>query len=145
MTFNKVAWQREQRREFKARHGYSSTANYATGQQRAAVLDRDGHQCVQCGMSEGEHLQRWGRPITIDHKDKNRANNKLENLQTLCLPCHGRKDLIPQLRQQLVPIYKPAILRLRREGWTYERIADFLELSIGSVYTWHQRWIKEPA
>src|ERR1039458_2719363 len=83
--FDKMAWQRENRRAFAAKHGFSTTANYGTGKLRNAVLDRDGHCCVQCGMTAQEHLERWERPITVDHKDKDRKRNVIENLQTLCL------------------------------------------------------------
>jgi len=51
---------------------------------RAAVLDRDGHQCQHCGATEKlsmDHIYPWslGGPDTID------------NLQTLCRPCNSRK------------------------------------------------------
>src|SRR5690606_28492933 len=121
---SKLEWQRQNRREFAAKHGYSSAANYACGGNRAAVLERDNHACVKCGMTADEHLERWSRPITVDHKDKNRKNNSMENLQTLCLSCHGRKDLLPQLRVQRIPKHKSRIIKMRKGGSTYQQIAD---------------------
>lgn len=53
------------------------------GGMKEATLHRDNHQCVKCGQKE---------KLTVDHIDHNRQNNKLTNLQTLCLSCHGRKD-----------------------------------------------------
>ena len=135
-------WQREQRREFQRRHGFSTTANYAVGGIRRAVLERDGYSCCRCAMTAAEHMATWGRQITVDHKDRNRANNALENLQTLCLSCLGAND---HRSVALGPIYKPAILRMRREGKTYAAIADFLEMSIGTVYRWDKRWREEAA
>lgn len=68
------------------------------GGNRKEVLERDNYKCVQCGMSNEEHLDAWGREITVDHIDGNgrgseEKNNSLDNLQTLCLSCHGKKDI----------------------------------------------------
>lgn len=67
---------------------------------REVAIKRDGEQCVNCGMSRVEHLNRYGRDITVDHIDRNGRNkprklqnNSLNNLQTLCLSCHGKKDV----------------------------------------------------
>lgn len=69
------------------------------GGNREAAIQRDGERCVHCGMTREEHKAKFGRDITVDHIDgKGRhtpiaqKNNDLSNLQTLCLPCHGRKD-----------------------------------------------------
>lgn len=63
------------------------------------VLERDKYACVKCGLSNEEHKKLFKRRLTIDHIDnsgrfteKHLKNNALDNLQTLCLPCHGRKD-----------------------------------------------------
>ncbi len=45
--------------------------------------DRDNHSCQDCGD------QRFGPPLYVHHIDKNRDNNVLENLVTLCSKCHG--------------------------------------------------------
>jgi hypothetical protein len=81
----KAIWTRERNRSFVLQNGYSTVSNSACGGRRNEVLTRDGHKCVQCGMTDARHKEKWGRPITVDHKDKNRKNNSLENLQTLCL------------------------------------------------------------
>lgn len=130
----KTAWQREQRRKFKEVNGYSTTAHYGAGGNRAAVLQRDGFACVKCGMTDREHVKKWNRPITIDHKDKDRSNNAMTNLQTLCLTCHGNKDLIPRLRERKTTQHMAQILELRSAGKTYQQIADATGLSIGAVY-----------
>ena len=140
MSERKLVWQREQRRAFAQQHGYSTNANYATSGQRAAVLTRDGRACVKCGLTEQEHLARWGRPITIDHIDRDRTHNVLENLQTLCLPCHGRKDISPALLVSLTEPVKTQILSMRQEGHTYQAIADAHGLSIGAIWKACRRW-----
>lgn len=66
---------------------------------RSIVLKRDNYTCIQCGMTDAEHRKRWDRSITVDHIDgsgcsvpKEKKNNSLRNLQTLCCVCHGKKD-----------------------------------------------------
>lgn len=67
---------------------------------RERAITRDGGKCVNCGLSREEHLEKYGRDITVDHVDgkgRNTAaaeqNHSLDNLQTLCLACHGSKDI----------------------------------------------------
>lgn len=136
----KVEWQRRTRDAFKEQNGYSQTCHYGAGRLRKAVLERDGYACVQCGMTDIAHKDKWNRPITIDHKDRDRTRNTMDNLQTLCLSCHGRKDLIPQLRVAKIPEHQEIIVKRRAEGATYQQIADELDVSIASVWKWVKRW-----
>jgi hypothetical protein len=51
--------------------------------------------CEECKKEESE----FGRKMHIHHKDKNRDNNKKDNLQILCVSCHmklhkGKKNNI---------------------------------------------------
>lgn len=71
---------------------------YDFGGNREATIQADNEQCVGCGMSREEHKKKYGRDITVDHKDgrgrySTYKNHSFDNLQTLCLPCHGRKDV----------------------------------------------------
>jgi 5-methylcytosine-specific restriction endonuclease McrA len=64
---------------------------------RDNVLARDNYSCKRCGMTDKEHMAKWNRHITVDHIDGlgrnvQDPNNNIDNLQTLCLSCHGRKD-----------------------------------------------------
>lgn len=70
--------------------------NYLFGGNRIKALERDGFKCVLCGMTQEEHLLKYGRDITVDHIDgsgcntlKKDKNNSLDNLRTLCLRCHS--------------------------------------------------------
>jgi len=56
------------------------------GGNRAKVLERDGHRCVDCGDTDNLH---------VHHKDgngrnvpKEKQNNDMSNLVTLCSTCH---------------------------------------------------------
>lgn len=91
---------------WRAKHQDRIRANVKTymdshyfGSNREKAIQRDGEKCVVCGMTRIEHRKLFGRDITVDHIDgngsnnhKSTKNNKLENLQTLCTKCHGRKD-----------------------------------------------------
>jgi len=59
------------------------------GGNRLKAIERDGHKCALCGYAE---------KLVVHHKDVNRKNNSLENLQTLCHGCHGRihNTLLPE-------------------------------------------------
>lgn len=70
-----------------------------TGGQREVVIARDNSRCVKCYMARDQHKAKFGVDITIDHIDgrgihyaKQDKNNLIDNLQTLCLTCHGLKD-----------------------------------------------------
>jgi hypothetical protein len=136
----RTQWQRDHRARFRQERGYSTTSDYRAGGLRQAVLDRDGFACITCGMTDAEHKAKWGRPITIDHKDKDRSNNTMENLRTMCLTCHGRKDITPSLTVQQVICHKEEIIRRRTAGETYQQIAADLGFSPASVWKWYRRW-----
>lgn len=88
---------------WKAKNPEGKTASNNTnrfGGNRELVIQRDREQCVLCGMTRVAHKEKYGRDITVDHIDgqgrytaKDEQNNNLDNLQTLCLPCHGTKDI----------------------------------------------------
>jgi 5-methylcytosine-specific restriction endonuclease McrA len=67
------------------------------GATRQAIFDRDNYKCVNCNMTNNEHKAKWAVSLTINHIDGNgrnsiTPNNNLNNLELLCLKCHGAKD-----------------------------------------------------
>ncbi len=64
---------------------------------REQVLMWDGYMCRICKSRDD---------LTVDHIDRDRKNNRMDNLQTLCRPCHGRKD---------------GQARKIKNGWTFKR------------------------
>lgn len=84
---------------YNGESGIERKFKYMFGGKRELAIIRDGEKCVKCGMTREEHKQIYKRDITVDHIDgrglkvpANMKNNSLDNLQTLCMPCHGRKD-----------------------------------------------------
>ena len=121
---------------------------------RDEVLKRDGEKCVQCGMTRIEHYQRFGRDITVDHIDgkgrglnKGQRNDSVNNLQTLCLICHGKKDRarrsddfsnIPsgekQWKSKLTKEKASKIRLLKKEGHTYDAISKMFGVSPITIF-----------
>jgi 5-methylcytosine-specific restriction endonuclease McrA len=101
----------------KGNSHYKSGASYADWfrKMRPIVLERDGHECAVCGAVNDRKTTR--RPLknggyqvrstlAIHHIDHNPANNRVENLISLCFQCHkshhritdaGRLTPFPQL------------------------------------------------
>ncbi len=76
-----------------------SSSKRLFGGWRETTILRDGEKCVKCGMTRAEHRAKYNCDITVDHIDgrgkytpQAEKNNDPSNLQTLCMPCHGRKD-----------------------------------------------------
>lgn len=79
------------------------------GGNREIAIKRDGEKCLHCGMTRQEHKEKYRRDITVDHIDgqgrySKIKNNSLDNLQTLCVQCHARKDRLIFIKSAL---YKP--------------------------------------
>lgn len=68
--------------------------------QKRAARERDGYECQECGITDAEHQDRYDRRLTVHHitpikefvdqtgELDHEAANRLENLDTLCIPCH---------------------------------------------------------
>jgi 5-methylcytosine-specific restriction endonuclease McrA len=74
---------------------------YYTGEwnrQREKAIERDGYQCIVCGVGDEEHRQRFGRGLEVHHLTPVRLFNKwdkppehahvLRNLVTVCRTHH---------------------------------------------------------
>ena len=62
---------------------------FKTGEKRyRQYLIRSGRssRCEGCGFNDG-----FGRRTHVHHKDRNRKNNNLDNLQVLCTDCHANE------------------------------------------------------
>lgn len=71
--------------DYKIRHRQSADRQRFGGN-RIKALERDGFKCVSCGSEEKlqvHHRDEMGR-----NKPKEKMNNDLSNLTTLCAKCH---------------------------------------------------------
>lgn len=77
------------------------------GEQRQKAIERDGCECVVCGLSETASQERYGQSLDVHHIrplrafDSTEAANRLNNLVTLCRACHRDWEGIP-LRPEVV-------------------------------------------
>lgn len=62
-------------------------SHYGVGRRsyRKAAIRNFEQKCIICGYKENPRM------LDVDHIDSNRSNNKLENLQFLCVWCHALK------------------------------------------------------
>jgi len=81
----------EKRREVVLRKGtYKGNKNprWISGHSiyKKMALEYYGKCCMDCGIyHEESHM------MAVHHKDENRENNKIENLEVLCTRCHHKK------------------------------------------------------
>ncbi len=63
---------------------------------KAAVRERDGNRCAECGMLNEQHVERYGSILEV-HRVIPGSEYSLEAgaCVTLCIPCHGPKPKRP--------------------------------------------------
>lgn len=66
------------------------------GGNREKVIKRDKEKCVICGMNRLEHQEKYNKDLLVCSKDiseriYNSPKTDIENLETLCIVCQGRK------------------------------------------------------
>lgn len=70
------------------------------------VRERDGQQCRDCGISVEEHLERYGRKLSVHHIVPVRTFANIDNahekanLIALCCKCHQKWEQMPYLKPQ---------------------------------------------
>ncbi len=60
------------------------------------VRERDGFKCFDCGMTQEQHLLKYGSDLQVHRMDK-RAAYDLTHCVTLCYPCHGSVKRNPRV------------------------------------------------
>ncbi len=64
------------------------------------VRERDGHECVDCGKTQEEHIAERGKILHV-HRLKPGSKYTVRGCVTTCVPCHGarHRPALPQNRQ----------------------------------------------
>lgn len=57
---------------------------------RFDVLKRDNWECQECGLNNAQSIVIYGMELNVHHKNKDKTNNDLTNLITLCIKCHSK-------------------------------------------------------
>jgi 5-methylcytosine-specific restriction endonuclease McrA len=57
---------------------------------RTKALERDEYKCTECGLTNEESIQKFGRGLHVHHiiPRVEGGSHRLENLRTLCEACH---------------------------------------------------------
>lgn len=80
--------------EIRARRGIKKRRHYEPGNpirmNRSIVLEQKPEICEECGCGPWHNGQ--SLMLQVHHKDGDRRNNRLENLQVLCPNCHTQTD-----------------------------------------------------
>lgn len=80
---------------------YYTNYNKTFRENREKALERDEYECTVCAMTNTEHKTEFGSSLHVHHvrpiADFETAGDahELDNLTTLCLPCHRRWEGIP--------------------------------------------------
>lgn len=82
---------------WKGKNAVDNRPCYGPGwneRKRKSIRERDNNECISCGMSGDEHIEKFGRRLNVHHivqarESSNPAvHNAPRNLMTLCVPCH---------------------------------------------------------
>lgn len=103
---NAPGWNQQREDHSQWRGGTRTWYGTNWKEQREKALNRDGYQCVVCGMTREKHKERYNRDLTVHHRIPIRefwdgddldyeSANDVKNLMTVCRGCHKRWDLLP--------------------------------------------------
>ena len=115
----KHEWQRENQKDVDgwgwaagSDHSMWNGGEYIYGEgwndeKKRAVRQRDNYECVACGMGNEAHRSKYDRALDVHHIrpardfDYDAKRNAMNNLVTMCIPCHRKWEGIP-LRPEVV-------------------------------------------
>lgn len=91
---------------------------------KAAVRERDGYRCTDCGMTSDEHYARYGRELEV-HRLIPGSPYTIEGSVTRCKPCHGKAHRL------IRGVFKKATVKVHRDIVRKARtIAAFRSVSV---------------
>lgn len=76
------------------------------GKTKDEWIEYFGGKCVICGITNYQHIQKFGLRLSLHHKDHNgrnskHPNNNEDNLMLLCSDCHGKIHLDKERAKQM--------------------------------------------
>jgi len=96
------------------------------------VRDRDGNKCTKCGLTNEQHIEKYGRQLQV-HRLAPGSVYTESRCVTLCIPYHGPEPRSPRLKtserkrlrgNEHVPGFAPALREWRRRrGMTAKMLA----------------------
>ena len=103
-------------------------------------------------MTNSEHRRIWGRSLHVDHKNHRGRykgkeyiptklqDNRLENLQTLCVQCHINKDTNGKYKRTKIRFNRDEAIRLYKSGIGTKLLSDKYKCNPITVKYWLKRW-----
>ena len=90
---------------------------------RKSILRRFHNQCSLCEKKER---------LCVHHKNRDRSDNRIENLTVLCYLCHDRwHEMLYKIDKDKINDKK--IVKLRYAGFTFGEIQDYLGVTKSRV------------
>lgn len=98
---------------------------------KRAVRQRDGQRCVECGMTDQQHRDKYGRSLDV-HRKVPGSVYTIAGCETLCKRCHGPKP--KQDPWETGAYERPVMMRLSRTTIAaLDRAARRLEITRTAV------------
>lgn len=90
--------QKQGSEHYSYRNQYRLSENYGTGNYRKRAREVKGNTCEKCSITL-DFTVKWS--WCVHHKDKDRTNNNIDNLELLCRKCHAieHKDIYSRLNR----------------------------------------------
>lgn len=78
------------RPEVKAKNRIKNDLKFFGGNRELAISAQN-ERCSRCKISRDEHFKKYKKDLFVSHKDGDRKNNDLENLEVLCRMCFRKE------------------------------------------------------
>jgi ferredoxin len=115
---------REKHREQINKHDRDYINRETFSGNRQLALERDEFKCVMCGSEQNLHIHHKDETGIFSVGDKEKINNDLENLITLCASCHRKVHSIGKKPYGYKDISKEVIEQALKNSRTVEEAAN---------------------
>ena len=105
--------------------GEFSKNSFTSSTLRRILIEIRGYQCEICKNSIWNNKK---IPLSVHHIDGDACNNKLENLQILCLNCHGQTDNFGSKNKKCTRLYRKKYYTAISERRDVGQSSDFRKI-----------------